>query len=306
MWCPNCKADVAAEVTADNRRVRCATCGADITAPTASAFAKTREARDLLERWASQRKTEPSVPRPTGTAARDAEQMPSGGGVSLEAERRVVKTPATKAEIETSRGKTAVRLDTPHPLPAPVQGTSGVQGSGAWRSGVSHSGRATAGAHRSAAVRQESPRRHRNHDRGLGAPHFQVQDNLFENSRKKINWSAIVGQLIAYAGVALLTVGSSLILWSYFGGPASYGPMGWLTTTAGQMLLFLGVITLVSGGMEQATEEVKTRIERLGERIIRIEQFSRDHALRGPVAPESFGSGGTLTDEPATRANDAA
>jgi hypothetical protein len=72
------------------------------------------------------------------------------------------------------------------------------------------------------------------------------------------------------------------VLWAYFGGPASYAPTGWLTTMAGQMILILGVVTLVSGGMEQTNEDVRVRIERLGERMIRIEQLARDHALRGP------------------------
>jgi hypothetical protein len=48
------------------------------------------------------------------------------------------------------------------------------------------------------------------------------------------------------------------------------------------MLLFLGIVTLVSGGMEQSTQEVKTRIERLGERIIRIEQIAREQAFGAP------------------------
>jgi hypothetical protein len=54
---------------------------------------------------------------------------------------------------------------------------------------------------------------------------------------------------------------------------------------AGQMILILGVVTLVSGGMEQTNEDVRVRIERLGERIIRIEHMARDHALRGPNFP---------------------
>jgi hypothetical protein len=54
------------------------------------------------------------------------------------------------------------------------------------------------------------------------------------------------------------------------------------------MILILGVVTLVSGGMEQTNEDVRVRIERLGERMIRIEQLSRDHALRGPNVPADY------------------
>jgi hypothetical protein len=83
---------------------------------------------------------------------------------------------------------------------------------------------------------------------------------------------ALAGQLFAYVGVAGLTVGTVLVLMGYFGGPASYATTGWLITTAGQMLLFLGVVTLVSGGMEQTTQEVARRIDTIGERLVRIEQ----------------------------------
>jgi len=101
-------------------------------------------------------------------------------------------------------------------------------------------------------------------------PHFQTGPvSLADKSSK---WVTLVGQLFAYLGVGGLTVGTALVLMGYFGGPANYATTGWLITTAGQMLLFLGVVTLVSGGMEQTTQEVARRIDTLGERLIRIEQ----------------------------------
>ena len=93
--------------------------------------------------------------------------------------------------------------------------------------------------------------------------------------------------MLAYAGVLALTIGAVFVILGYFGGPEwqSYTPTGWLLTTTGQMLLFLGVVTLVSGGMEQTTEEVARRIDRLGERFIRIEWAAGNHALKGPNLP---------------------
>ncbi len=79
-----------------------------------------------------------------------------------------------------------------------------------------------------------------------------------------------------------------MVIWSYFGGPANYAPTGWLLATAGQMLLFFGVVTLVSGGLEQTTEQVNRRIEQLGDHIIRIEQAARELSLRGSVPPAHF------------------
>lgn len=95
-------------------------------------------------------------------------------------------------------------------------------------------------------------------------------------------WVALVGQMFAYLGVGTLTIGAVLVLIGYFGGPASYAPTGWLVTTAGQMLLFLGVVTLISGGMEQTTQEVTRRIDTLGDRLIRIEQVAVQSLARDP------------------------
>ncbi len=94
------------------------------------------------------------------------------------------------------------------------------------------------------------------------------------------NWTSAAGQLLAYAGVLGLTIGACMVVWSYYGGPATYAPTGWLIATAGQMLLFFGVVTLVSGGLEQTTEQVNKRIEQLGDHIIRIEQAAREMNAR--------------------------
>lgn len=103
-------------------------------------------------------------------------------------------------------------------------------------------------------------------------------------------WSSLAGQFLAYAGVLGMTAGACMAVWSYFGGPANYAPTGWLLATAGQMLLFFGVVTLVSGGLEQTTEQVNKRIEQLGDHIIRIEQAAREMSLRGgTVPPAHFG-----------------
>ena len=87
-----------------------------------------------------------------------------------------------------------------------------------------------------------------------------------------------------------MTAGACLVVWSYFGGPSNYAPTGWLLSIAGQMLLFFGVVTLVSGGLEQTTEQVNKRIEQLGDHIIRIEQAAREFSLHGgSVPPAHFG-----------------
>lgn len=117
----------------------------------------------------------------------------------------------------------------------------------------------------------------------LQAPHFDLETYAQQAGRKPGRQESIFGQLLAYLGVGLLTIGTALVVWGYFGGEAvqRYQSTGWLVSTAGQMLLFLGVVTLVSGGMQQTTHEVAQRVEYLGGKMHRIEQ-SQQELLKGP------------------------
>ncbi len=104
------------------------------------------------------------------------------------------------------------------------------------------------------------------HSLSSRGPHFDV------NPPRRTNLTSIIGQTLAYIGVLGLTVGTSMVIYGHFGGYAEYTPTGWLVTTVAQMLLFLGVINLVSGGMEQNNEDVSRRIQSLGDQLLRIEQ----------------------------------
>ena len=115
----------------------------------------------------------------------------------------------------------------------------------------------------------------------LGGPHFDLQAFLAQDKQKPGKSESTWGQVLAYAGVGLITVGTTLVLWGWFGQVAHYAPTGWLICTVGQMLLFLGVTTLISGGMQQTSHEVTRRVEYLGDRILRFEH-SADQLLRGP------------------------
>ena len=121
----------------------------------------------------------------------------------------------------------------------------------------------------------------------LQAPHFDMETYAAQAGRKPGRQESVFGQLLAYLGVGLLTIGTALVVWGYFGGEAvqRYQSTGWLVSTAGQMLLFLGVVTLVSGGMQQTTHEVAQRVEYLGGKMHRIEQ-SQQELLEGAVLRE--------------------
>src|SRR5262249_29843516 len=130
------------------------------------------------------------------------------------------------------------------------------------------------------SARNDSAQRRSDHSHDdVPEPHFEV-GNIAERpqpGRSESTW----GQLLAYSGVGLLALRSVLVVWGYVGGIETYGSPGWLLATAGQMLLLLGVVTLVSGGMQQTTHEVGQRIEYLNGRMYRIER-STQKILRGP------------------------
>ncbi len=119
------------------------------------------------------------------------------------------------------------------------------------------------------------------HENRMSGPHFQV------SPPKRANLTAMTGQFLAYLGVLGLTIGTAIVIYGHFGGYSEYTPTGWLVTTVAQMLLFLGVINLVSGGIEQTNEDVSRRINSLGEQLLRIELVTEE-ALRGPKLPASL------------------
>ncbi len=109
-----------------------------------------------------------------------------------------------------------------------------------------------------------------------------------DSEEEAANWFSGIGQGLAWLGILGLTAGTSLVIVGYFGGPAGYAPMGWLVSTIGQMLLFLGIVTLVSSGMEQTTQEVRRtvnevsrKLDLIEDRIIRIDAA----APPGPPRP---------------------
>ncbi len=69
MWCGKCQSDVVTELATDNRRVTCSTCGtalgeaaASQTEPANQRNSRAQEARELLNRWANGRSSDPFGP----------------------------------------------------------------------------------------------------------------------------------------------------------------------------------------------------------------------------------------------------
>jgi hypothetical protein len=286
MWCKNCQADVAGEVSPDARSLLCTTCGGEVSSIRAPGpLPRTRGARELLERWNTEEALDPFQPR-ARTSAFDEEDLNSQTPVGNAGETGSVfdeiaarTQPASAHQPDPQQQRQAAEAEGP-------QRESRVARRPSQRSYRVDSGHVA--SDEKAAHAPHPPRDvYASQDSRVDAahpapaPHFDIEA-AFDQRRKPGRGESLWGQLLAYAGVGVLTVGTGLVVWGYFGGPDSYTPTGWLLATAGQMLLFLGVVTLISGGMEQTTHEVTQRIERLGDHIIRIERHTSEHALRGP------------------------
>jgi hypothetical protein len=110
-------------------------------------------------------------------------------------------------------------------------------------------------------------------------------------------WLGLAGQICAYAGVAVLTAGSGLLIVGHYGGPAAYAPYGWLISSVGQMLILLGVITLVSNGMDQIARQLGARIDALSTRMAgTAREFHGPHA--GPPKPHGASAAPAATRPP--------
>lgn len=253
MWCPTCQKDAATETSADGAWLVCRSCRRSLEAILPGEF-DTRSARELLERWSQE---DLLAPPPLDDLDEAAESTALSAEADLHSEEQA--SPASKPKF---------RVDGAHaPIGGPARDHKGPR---------PPKGRRTAQA--------QAPRPARRHDvahRQMPAPHFSMEAFVTSGGKSPGSSESLWGQVLAYLGVGLLTIGTTLVLWGYFGGPANYAPTGWLVTTAGQMLLFLGVVTLVSGGMQQTTHEVAQRVNYLGEHMQRIEEATQQ-VLQGP------------------------
>ncbi len=274
MWCASCQADVAAQVAKESGRVHCAQCNMEL-AQAHAIRERTKDAREILERWSTKSMNDPYGPLP-GTGPGKSRQQASE-------ERRANEEMAAKL-LGDSLGTPAAQLGGPTVPAHADQAPAATPGSGAKRTfridrptnvnQVAETNSPRLRSQRKAVQRHVDPA----HGNRLRGPHFQMAPP------KQPSWAVATGQWLAYLGVLGLTIGTAIVVYGHFGGYANYTPTGWLITTVGQMLLFLGVINLVSGGMEQSNDEVSQRIDVIGERLMRIEAAT-DEALRGPKIP---------------------
>ncbi len=175
------------------------------------------------------------------------------------------------------------RVDTEHPCPSPFTSVESHEREEAVVSEtVPQTGRVATTAHDSVDSGGETET----------AATDEADRQVIESNTSSGSGMPGIGQILSYIGILGLTAGTSFVIVGYFGGPASYAPTGWLVATIGQMLLFLGIVTLVSNGIEQTSDELQKtvndridglsgRLESIGDKLIRIE-FAESNGPRRP------------------------
>jgi hypothetical protein len=287
MWCPQCQADVATEVSADGKRLLCTICGEEVRKAFAgSQHPETQSARDLLDRWSKSDFLEsyravaaetneevdsgveieespllsvapepppvaPAVIPIVDASIEDEEEedtgadlLPSPRAPETPPERPVrkihrgarppVQRPAPRESLPPKKPVLNWRVDSAH-QDSPVQHAPTIR---APKVHFEEHIQAAEQAVPYAAVERRDDQPHQN----LAAPHFDLATfSTSTGDRKPGRQESVFGQLLAYLGVGLLTVGTALVVWGYFGGAdvQRYQSTGWLISTAGQMLLFL-------------------------------------------------------------------
>lgn len=315
MWCANCQSEVAAEANPETGEVRCASCGNELSS---GKFARLdqnlRHAKELLDRWSREPMLEPYGPLPGSKPGSKVEmeqaplpQTPTDEPPPAEPQLRLDEPHQAAPEDSPLEKAPPVKKPTAEPtVPEPFAAEEiPMQPEPAVRQ-MEKPPVQTPPAERQARIEPEHPTPH------LSQPHFDIQKLIEDrqNARKpRANgMMMLAGQCLSYLGVLGLTAGASMVVYGYFGGEAGLAPKGWMLTTAGQMLLFLGIVTLISSGMDQASEEMGRKIEVLGEQMLRFEQHTREQLLRGPkIPPEAYGDGVRPPDAaapPQRRANE--
>ena len=288
MWCSSCRADVAAELSTDNRRMLCARCQSElgvaafepprvVNAP--RTIETERDARELLARWSAQNLIDVGSSSPVNARA---SSTASHENVGTRPE-HPLDPPQMKVPAPSAQFTAAAQNDNPDSSEAISSDSKPPKSSGTKRSDRKklNAGPKLARTTDDDSSEDES-KIHSSENAQTNLDHDHVvRDALQKQLARRTSWSTAAGQLCAYAGVGLLTCGTVLVMWSYFGGPAEYMPKGWLTAAVGQMLLFLGVVTLISAGMEQTVHEVSWRIDHLAEEVyhmsLALDDLEREH-----------------------------
>lgn len=291
MWCAKCQSEVAVEARPNSQRLQCATCGSEIlpkmsgrsspippqnpapvqpgndvpgAVPPPAGTGK--NPHELLARWAGNQMFDPYGPLVPPEPRQEGPRAPHIDPSKSKPETRPAANSDQSARYRVDPAFTQGWSEVPAPHVSTPQPRQGARSS-------------------KLSEREMPPGYHAHAPSQLRGPHFDPA--RMRGPARKTNWAAVFGQTLAYIGAATLTGGAGMVLVGYLGGPPHYATTGWFTTTVGQMLLFLGVVTLVSAGMEQTTVEVAQRIDTLGEQLDRMEYLTQTNSVAAEAEIEA-------------------
>ncbi len=118
-------------------------------------------------------------------------------------------------------------------------------------------------------------------------------------TRKQRNWSAGIGQLLAFTGALAMTGGAAIVIGNRFGSLEMAETTGWLAVAGGHLLFLLGIYTHLTSRVEQIWHDLHGKSEDL-QRLIQQQQHMQQtyfNQLRPQSAPLSReqGAGSTAT-----------
>lgn len=323
MWCATCQTRVGH--AHDNQPATCPQCGGALTVPPSAATA-TDQARQLLQSWSTDNPLE-MPPADKGSTAHAAGDKGPGTRATADVSQRRLRVDTAHSKHQKSPDSQGTQEPAPTPPPAKNPGSSTTpQQPATTRANLdSPAAKDTkrendplAEVASTLANLSADPKPSANPaDTRTDPPHppasaseppaaADIQQARDPETTTPIltgvttngltHSTSLWGQLLAYVGVLGLTAGGALIVWNGFGHAPVNTPTSWLIATGGQMLLFLGIVTLVSSGLEQTSEDVNRQVRVLGEQLLRIEQGLAGQATAMPhAAPRS----GTPRSRPA-------
>ena len=315
MWCRTCQTDMTIQMSEDRKRIFCTKCGSDLSLTGRHQEGNpSAEAREILERLRNENLDPEGDYPPKRPKYRydSAHEMPGVTGTDSShfqpppprhqlphAQSSSASNPGAQQPTSSSQDWSGSASDYPHQSHAAQSpGSESISSHSDSSSGGYQQppgGRYGAGDHTPEAYnfRIDSA-----HEMPSNSPHFDVQTAILNKQKQQTNWLGLLGQLLAYIGVIAITAGTVMVVVGYFGGPEKYTPTGWLTATIGQMFLFLGVVTLISTGMEQTSDEVSQRVEILGSQLLRIEKSHQDFKQKALSGAHFYSASRPRADSP--------
>ncbi|MCA8984410.1 MAG: hypothetical protein KDA76_11655 [Planctomycetaceae bacterium] len=120
---------------------------------------------------------------------------------------------------------------------------------------------------------------------------LDIQQAIERHHRKPRNWSAILGQFLAFSGALAMTGGAAIVIANRFGTVEISETTGWLALAGGHLLLVLGIYTHLTSRIEQVWHEMHQRSDEIQKLI--LQQQAWQHKVQAGSSREYNFSGGT-------------